>query len=94
MDNTREGRMLVLPAVARITLIIPRVALGQYLFGVPGGSGLDDPQNDVEGASTFLLGLAGPDSSRGSCSSSWCVRGPGGIGNKSSDCTSWTLLPF
>ena len=69
------------------------MALGQYLSGVPDGSGLDDHWNDAEGTSAFLLGLASPDSSRGSCSSLWYVRGPGGIGNKSSDCTSWIPSP-
>ena len=69
------------------------MALGQYLSGVPDGSGLDDHWNDAEGTSAFLLGLASPDSSRGSCSSPWYVRGPGGIGNKSSDCTSWIPSP-
>ena len=69
------------------------MALGLYLSGVPDGSGLDDPRNDAEGASAFLLGLADPDSSRGSCSSLWYVRGPGGISNKSSDSASWILPP-
>ena len=69
------------------------MALRQYLSRVPGGSGLDDHWNDAEGASTFLLGLVGPDSSKGSCSSPWYVRGPGGIGNKSFDCTSWVPPP-
>ena len=69
------------------------MALGQYLSGVPDGSSLDDHWNDAKSASTFLLGLAALDSSRGSCSSPWYVRGLGGIGNKSSDCTSWTLPP-
>ena len=59
-----------------------RVASGQHFFRVPGEFGLDDHWNDVEGASTFLLGPASPDSSRGSCSSPWYVRGPGDIGNK------------
>ena len=69
------------------------MALGQYLSGVPNRSGLDDHWNDAEGASAFLLGLAGPDSSRGSYSFLWYVRGPGGIGNKSSNCASWTPPP-
>ena len=69
------------------------MALRQYLSGVPGGSGLDDHWNDAEGASTFLLGLVGPDSSKGSCSFSWYVRGLGDIGNKCSDCALWTLPP-
>ena len=63
------------------------MALRQYLSGVPDGSGLDDHWNDAEGTSAFLLGLAGPDSSRGSCSSPWYIRGLSGIGNKNSDCT-------
>ena len=70
------------------------MASGQHFFGVLGESGLDDHWNDAEGASVFLLGLASLGSSRGSCSSPWYVRGLGGIGNKSSDCASWTLLPF
>ena len=70
------------------------MALGQYLSRVPNRSGLDDHWNDAEGASTFLLGLADPDSSRGSCSSPWYVRGPGGIGNKSFDYASWIPPPF
>ena len=37
------------------------MALGQYLSGVPDGSGLDDHWNDAEGASVFLLELAGPE---------------------------------
>ena len=69
------------------------MALGQYLFGVPDESGLGDYRNDAEGASAILLGLAGLDSSRGSCSFPWYVRGPGGIGNKSSDYALWILLP-
>ena len=69
------------------------MALGQYLSRVPDGSGHNDHWNDVEGASAFLFGLAGPDGSRGSSSSPWYVRGPGGIGNKSSDYASWTLSP-
>ena len=35
------------------------MALGQYLSGVPDGSDLNDYWNDAEGASAFLLGLAG-----------------------------------
>ena len=69
------------------------MALGQYPSWLPDGPGLDDHWNDAEGASAFLPGLAGPGSSRGSCSSPWYVRGPGGIGNKSSDRASWTLPP-
>ena len=42
------------------------MALGQYLSGVPDGSSLDNHWNRAEGASAFLLGLAGPDSFRGS----------------------------
>ena len=70
------------------------MVLGQYLSGVLDGFGLDDHWDDAEGASAFLLGLAVLDSSRGSYSSSRYVRGPGGIGNKSSDCALWTLPPF
>ena len=69
------------------------MALGQYLSEVPNGSGLDDHWNYVEGASAFLLGLAGLDSSRGSCSSLWYVRGPGGIGNKGAGFALSTLSP-
>ena len=69
------------------------MALGQYLSGAPDGFGLDDHWNDAEGALTFLLELAGLGSSRGSCSPPWYVRGPGGIGNKSSDCASWIPPP-
>ena len=65
------------------------MALGQYLSRAPDGFGLDDHWNDAEGALAFLLGLAGLGSSRGSGSPPWSVRGPGGIGNKSSDCASW-----
>ena len=60
------------------------MALGQYLSGVPDGSGLNDYWNGAKGASAFLFELAGLDNSRGSCSSPWYVCGPGGIGNKSS----------
>ena len=42
------------------------MALGQYLSGVPDGSSLDNHWNRAEGASAFLLRLAGPDSFRGS----------------------------
>ena len=42
------------------------MALGQYLSGVPDGSSLDKHWNRAEGASAFLLRLAGPDSFRGS----------------------------
>ena len=70
------------------------MALGQYLSGVLDGFGLDDDWNDAEGASAFLLGLAGLNSSRGSCSSLWYIRGPSGIGNKSFGCTSWIPSPF
>ena len=69
------------------------MALGQYLSGFPDGSGLDDHWNDAKGASTFLLGLAGLDSSRSSYGSPWYVRDRGGIGNKSSGYASWTPLP-
>ena len=58
------------------------MALGQYLSGAPDGFGLDDHWNDAEGASTFLLGLAGLGSTRGSCNPPWYVRGPGGTGKK------------
>ena len=85
--------MPVLPSTARITLIVPTGGLRAASLGVPSGSGLDDHWNDAEGASTSLLEPIGPDSSRSSCSSPWYVRGPGGIGNKSSDCASWTLPP-
>ena len=69
------------------------MALEQHPSWLLDGPGLDDHWNDAEGASVFLLGLASLGSSRGSCSSPWYVRGLGGIGNKSSDCTSWTLPP-
>ena len=69
------------------------MALGQYLYGAPDRFGLDDHWNDAEGALAFLLGLAGPGSSRGSCSPLWYVRGPGGIGNKSFDYASWIPPP-
>ena len=69
------------------------MASGQYLSKVPDGFGLDDHWNDVEGGLAFLLGLAGPNNSKGSCSSPWYVRGLGGIGNKSFDCTSWVPPP-
>ena len=85
--------MPVLPNAARIALIVPRVALGQYFLGVPGGSGPNDHWNDAEGALTFLLGPAGPDNSRGSYSSPCYVRGPGDTSNKISDFASWTLPP-
>ena len=52
------------------------MALGQYLSRVLDGFGLDDHWNDAKGASAFLLRLVGPDSSRGSYSSLWYVRGP------------------
>ena len=64
------------------------MALRQYLSGVLDRFGLDDHWNDADGASAFLLGLAGPGNSRGSCSPLWYVRGLSGIGNKSSDCAS------
>ena len=82
--------MPVLPGPAKITLIVPTSGLRQYLFGVPDGFGVDDHWNDTEGALTFLLGLADPGSS---CSSPWYIRGPGDIGNKSSDCASWIPPP-
>ena len=69
------------------------MALGKYLSGVIDGFGLDDHWSDVEGVLAFLLGLAGLDSSRGSCSSLWYVRGLGSIGNKSSDCALWIPPP-
>ena len=69
------------------------MALGQHLSGAPDKFGLDDHWNDVEGALAFLLGLAGRGISRGSCSPLWYVRGPGVIGNKSSDCVSWIPPP-
>ena len=69
------------------------MASGQHFFGVPGESGPDDHWNDVEGTSTFLLRPVGLDSSKGSCSFSWYVRGLGDIGNKCSDCALWTLPP-
>ena len=40
------------------------MALGQYLSRALDGFGLDDHWNDEEGASAFLLELAGPDSSK------------------------------
>ena len=52
------------------------------LAGAPDGFGLDDHWNDAKGASTFLLGLAGLGSTRGSCNPPWYVRGPSGIGKK------------
>ena len=52
------------------------MAFEQYLYGVPDGFGFDDYWNDVEGALAFLLRLAGPGNSRGSCSPPWYVRGP------------------
>ena len=69
------------------------MALGQYLSGASNGFGLDDHWNDAEGALVFLLELAGPGSSRGSCSPLWYVHGPGGIGNKSSNCALQIPLP-
>ena len=69
------------------------MALGQYLSGAPNRFSLDDHWNDAEGALAFLLGLAGPGNSRGSYSPPWYVCGPGGIGNKSSNCASWILPP-
>ena len=69
------------------------MAFEQYLYGVPDGFGFDDYWNDVEGALAFLLRLAGPGNSRGSCSPPWYVCGPGGIGNKSSNCTLWIPPP-
>ena len=70
------------------------MASRQHFFGVPGEFGLDDHWSDAEGASTFILGLVGPNSSKSSCSSPWYVRGPSGIGNKSFGCTSWIPPPF
>ena len=69
------------------------MASGQRLSRVLDELGFDDHWNDAKGASTFLLGLAGPNSSKGSCGSPWYVRGLGGIGNKSFDCTSWVPPP-
>ena len=67
------------------------MALGQYLSGVLDGSSLGDYWDDAEGVSDFLLRLAGSDSSRGSYSSPWYARSPGGIGNRGFDYASWTL---
>ena len=64
------------------------MALGQYLSEALGRFGLDDHWNDVEGASAFLLELAGPGSSKDSYSPLWYVCGPDGIDNKSSNCAS------
>ena len=69
------------------------MVLEQHLSVVPDRFGLDDHWNDAEGALAFLLGLASPGNSRGFCSPSWYVCGPGGIGNKSSDCTLWIPSP-
>ena len=69
------------------------MALGQYLSRAPDGFGLDDHWNDAEGVLAFLLGLAGPGNSKGSCSPPWYVRGSGSIGNKSSDCALWIPSP-
>ena len=69
------------------------MALGQHLSGVPGEFGFDEHWNDVEGALAFLLVLVGQVNSRGSYSPLWHVRGPGGIGNRSSNCASWILPP-
>ena len=69
------------------------MALGQYLSGVPDGSGLGDYWDDVKGVSAFLLRPAGPNSSKGSCSSPWYGHGLGGTGNKSSDRASRVPLP-
>ena len=69
------------------------MASGQRLFRILDGLGFDDHWNDAKGALVFLFGLAGPGNSRGSCSPLWYVRGPGGIGNKSSDCTLWIPSP-
>ena len=69
------------------------MASGQRFSGVLDGLGFDDHWNDAEGALAFLLGLASPGNSRGSYSPPWYVRGPGGIGNKSSNCTSWIPPP-
>ena len=69
------------------------MALGQHPSWLLDGPSLDDHWNDAAGASAFLPGLTSPGSSRGSCSSPWYVRGPVGIGNKSSDRALRTLLP-
>ena len=52
------------------------MAFEQYLSRVPDGFGFDDHWNEAKGALAFLLGLAGPGNSRGSCSPPWYVRGP------------------
>ena len=69
------------------------MALRRHLPGVPDESGLGDYRDDAKGVLAFLLGLVGPGNSRSSYNSLWYARGPGGIGNRNSDCASWTLPP-
>ena len=70
------------------------MALGQYLSGVPDGSGLNDYWNGAKGASAFLFGPTGLDNSIGSYNFLWCVHDPGDIDNTGFGFALWAPSPF
>ena len=60
---------------------------GCEFFCPPGHS------SDARAARVFPLGPVGPNGPTNSYSPRWRIPGPGGNGNKGSDCALWGFLP-
>ena len=81
-DIILDGHDPVLPSAAKITLIVPKGVLKEYLFETQ--SWLDSPDhwNDVVAASICPLGRPGPSDPTNSCNPLWYAHDPDDIGNR------------
>ena len=81
-DIILDGHDPVLPSAAKITLIVPRGVLKEYLSKTQSLPGSPDHWNDVVTVLIFPLRRAGPNGLTNFCNPLWYAHDPDDIGNK------------
>ena len=81
-DIILDGHDPVLPSAAKITLIVPRGVLKEYLSKTQSLPGSPDHWNDVVTILIFPLGRAGLNGPTNFCNPLWYAYDPDDIDNK------------
>ena len=91
-DIILDGHDPVLPGAVKITLIVPKGVLKEYLFETQSWLGSPVHWNDVTTVLIFPFGRVGPNDPTNSYNLLWYAHDPDDIGNSGYDFAFWDFL--